>query len=85
MRILLLADELQEVIIAAARRLDQTGVPINHFGIQFAQIGDDEDATEALKELDEGIAEAHGIRVSSDCAVLASRGNRILMFYLGYG
>jgi len=55
-------DELQEVIIAAARRLDQTGVPINHFGIQFAQIGDDEDATEALKELDEGIAEAHGIR-----------------------
>jgi hypothetical protein len=30
----------------------------------FVQIGDDEDATEALRWLDEGLADQHGIRVS---------------------
>jgi len=55
-------DDPQEVIINAARRLDGSGVPVNQLGIQFAQIGDDEDATAALQELDEGIAAIHGIR-----------------------
>jgi uncharacterized protein YegL len=55
-------DDPKEVIIDAARRLDHTGVPLNKFGIQFVQIGDDTDATNALKELDDGIAGENGIR-----------------------
>lgn len=65
-RLLLLdaADDPKEVIIEAARRLDHNGVPLNKFGIQFVQIGDDADATAALKELDDGIAGENGIRAS---------------------
>jgi hypothetical protein len=59
------ADDPESVIVGAARRLDQSGVPARQMGVQFAQIGDDEDATEALRELDEGLAERHGIRVSA--------------------
>lgn len=55
-------DDPKEVIINAARRLDHSGVPDNKLGIQFAQIGNDEDATDALRELDEGIADINGIR-----------------------
>ena len=51
------------MIIDAARRLDFSGVALNRLGIQFAQIGDDEDATEALKELDDEIAGVYGVRV----------------------
>jgi hypothetical protein len=58
------ADDPKEVIIDAARRLDHSAVPVNQLGIQFAQIGDDLDATEALNELDSGIAAINGIRVS---------------------
>jgi hypothetical protein len=60
-----LADDPKSVIIQAARRLDQSGVPIHQLGVQFAQIGDDEDATEALRELDDDLSDAYGIRVSS--------------------
>lgn len=62
---IVLADDPKDVIINAARRLDHSGVPCNKLGIQFAQIGDDEDATEALQELDVGIAAVNGIRVSA--------------------
>jgi hypothetical protein len=55
-------DDPESVIVGAARRLDQAGVPMRQIGVQFAQIGDDEDATEALRELDEGLADLHGIR-----------------------
>lgn len=58
------ADDPKEVIVNAARRLDHNGVPEGRLGIQFAQIGDDEDATEGLRELDEGIADVNGIRAS---------------------
>ena len=36
----------------------------DQFGIQFAQIGDDKDATASLLALDEGIAAFNAIRVS---------------------
>jgi hypothetical protein len=58
------ADDPKQVIIEAARRLDRSGIALNRLGIQFAQIGDDEDATEALKELDDDIAAEYGVRVS---------------------
>ena len=48
-------------------------MPVNQLGIQFAQIGDYEGAAEALKELDEGIADAHGIRVNN-CVISGALG-----------
>ncbi|KAF7968951.1 hypothetical protein HWV62_28793 [Athelia sp. TMB] len=55
-------DDPKSVIINAARRLDHAAVPQHLFGIQFAQIGDEEDATEALRELDDDLEHEHGIR-----------------------
>ena len=69
------ADDPKEVIIQAARHLDEIEVPVNQLGIQFAQIGDYEGAAEALKELDEGIADAHGIRVNN-CVISGALGIR---------
>jgi hypothetical protein len=59
------ADDPQPVIIEFARYLDRKNVPLHRLGIQFVQIGDDPDATEALKELDEQLGPVHGIRVSN--------------------
>jgi len=53
------------VIIDFARRLDVKNIPLRQLGIQFVQIGDDPDATDALKELDDSLGPVHGIRVSN--------------------
>ncbi|KAF8640784.1 hypothetical protein AX17_000433 [Amanita inopinata Kibby_2008] len=55
-------DDPKDVIVEAARRLDQAGAPLGCFGVQFAQIGDDPDATDALKELDEDLSKVYGVR-----------------------
>jgi len=57
------ADDPESVIVTAAKRLDARHFPLSQVGIQFVQIGDDARATDALKELDENLASAHGIRV----------------------
>ena len=57
------ADDPRQAIVDAARRLDERQVPVHKFGIQFVQIGDDPDATEALKELDDELGPANGVRV----------------------
>jgi hypothetical protein len=57
------ADDPREAIVDFARRLDARQVPLNKLGIQFVQIGDDPDATEALKELDDDLGPTQGIRV----------------------
>ena len=36
---------------------------LDQLGIQFVQIGDDPEATAALKELDDGLEQKHGIQV----------------------
>jgi hypothetical protein len=45
--------------------LDVRNVPLRQLGIQFVQIGDDADAAEALKELDDQLGPDHGVRVSN--------------------
>lgn len=45
--------------------MDVRNVPLRQIGIQFVQIGDDPGATEALKELDEQLGPANGVRVSN--------------------
>ena len=50
--------------------MDVKKVPLQQFGIHFLQIGDDPDATEALKELDEQLGPDNGVRVSITAASL---------------
>ncbi|KAG9103467.1 hypothetical protein FRC06_010575 [Ceratobasidium sp. 370] len=55
-------DDPESVIVSTARRLDAGHFPLMQVGIQFVQIGTAEDTAEALKELDDGLAQVHGIR-----------------------
>ncbi|KAK0662933.1 hypothetical protein QBC41DRAFT_329501 [Cercophora samala] len=48
-------DDVDEVIINIADRLNEVDAPRHQVGIQFFQVGDDEKATEHLKHLDEGL------------------------------
>ncbi|TIA90148.1 hypothetical protein E3P99_01691 [Wallemia hederae] len=48
-------DDVESVIINAARRLDRLNAPLSQVGIQFIQIGEDPSATVWLHELDDEI------------------------------
>ena len=43
-------DDPESVIVACARRLDQRNFPLAQIGIQFIQVGNDAEATEALED-----------------------------------
>ncbi|KAG2338971.1 hypothetical protein BDR05DRAFT_992290 [Suillus weaverae] len=53
---------LPEVIVSAAHRLERNQVPEEMFGIQFVQIGTDEEAASALRALDDHLAKQYKIR-----------------------
>jgi hypothetical protein len=55
-------DDPESVLTTIARRLDRGDYPLSQVGVQLLQIGDDPEAAEALKELDEGLSAAHGVR-----------------------
>ncbi|KAG2143471.1 uncharacterized protein EDB93DRAFT_1252074 [Suillus bovinus] len=55
-------DDLLRCIIEAASRLDRQQVPLDKFGIQFVQIGTDQDAARALHMLDDELSERYKIR-----------------------
>ncbi|EKM84256.1 hypothetical protein AGABI1DRAFT_88991 [Agaricus bisporus var. burnettii JB137-S8] len=57
-------DTVDKVIVEAARRLDDNNVPLRRFGVSFVQIGDDPDAAEYLKELDDDIGAKYTCRPS---------------------
>ena len=67
-------DAPEDVIVAAARRLDRGDFPLNQLGIQFVQIGSDPEATRALEELDDELAGTHGIRDVVDTTPYKSGG-----------
>ena len=48
-------EEVENYIIKVARKLDQLEAPAGHIGIQFVQVGDDEQATKFLKRLDDDL------------------------------
>jgi len=61
-------EELVRAIVEAASRLDRQHVPLDKFGIQFVQIGTDQDAVRALQVLDDELSERYKIRVGFvDC------------------
>ncbi|EGY22602.1 hypothetical protein HYQ45_014855 [Verticillium longisporum] len=51
------SDDVETVLINAAKKLDKIDAPPYQVGIQFFQVGNEEGAREALKELDDGLAE----------------------------
>ena len=57
------SDDVESVIISAAKQLDRADAPAWQVGIQFFQVGSEPGAAAALQELDDGLAEvAGGIR-----------------------
>ncbi|KAJ8595015.1 hypothetical protein M405DRAFT_418668 [Rhizopogon salebrosus TDB-379] len=55
-------DYLIQCIIDAASRLDKQQVPLDKFGIQFVQVGTDEEAARALQVLDDDLSDRYRIR-----------------------
>ncbi|KAL2020791.1 hypothetical protein VTK56DRAFT_7989 [Thermocarpiscus australiensis] len=53
-------DDPESVIVSIARKLDSLEAPPHQVGIQFFQVGRERGAAEALKELDDGLAEQGG-------------------------
>lgn len=53
---------VEDVIVNAAKRLDQLGAHASQVGIQFLQIGKDHDAARWLKTLDDSLKDKHAIR-----------------------
>ncbi|KAK4155072.1 hypothetical protein C8A00DRAFT_13895 [Chaetomidium leptoderma] len=53
-------DDPEAVIISLAKKLDAADAPPHQVGIQFFQVGNDRDATQALKDLDDGLVEQGG-------------------------
>ncbi|KAG8956736.1 hypothetical protein FRC04_000214 [Tulasnella sp. 424] len=70
-------DDPESVIVQAARRLDEGHFPLAQVGIQFVQIGTDEDAAEALRVLDDDLATTHGVRDIVDTFPYTAEGSQL--------
>ncbi|KAL7267891.1 hypothetical protein RUND412_009505 [Rhizina undulata] len=55
-------DDPESVIVDVARKLDRLNAPLGQVGIQFFQIGDDEESTRALEDLDDRLEGVYGVR-----------------------
>jgi len=51
------SDDVESVLIAAAKKLDALDAAPHQVGVQFFQVGNEEGAAEALKELDDGLVD----------------------------
>ncbi|KAH0553454.1 hypothetical protein GP486_006478 [Trichoglossum hirsutum] len=54
------SDDVESVIINAAKKLDKADAPAWQVGIQFFQVGCEPGAADALRELDDGLSEMGG-------------------------
>ena len=54
------SDDVESVIVAAARKLDRWEAPAWQVGVQFFQVGEERGAAEALRELDDGLGSQGG-------------------------
>ncbi|KAM0322977.1 hypothetical protein ACHAQA_009076 [Verticillium albo-atrum] len=51
------SDDVETVLLNAAKKLDKIDAPPYQVGVQFFQVGNEQGAREALQELDDGLAE----------------------------
>jgi hypothetical protein len=56
------SDDVESVIVSAAKKLDALGAEAWQMGIQFFQVGREPDAAEELTELDDALSGNHGVR-----------------------
>lgn len=54
------SDDVESVLIAAAKKLDKLDAPAWQVGVQFFQVGRDEEAKKHLRQLDDELAEISG-------------------------
>lgn len=74
------SDDPEADIVLHAKRLDRLNAPLYQVGIQFFQIGNDKEATEALRNLDDGLSSG-GMRDMVDTTSFDARdqfGNKAL-------
>jgi hypothetical protein len=64
------AEDLEELLVRIAKQLDEMNAPKSQVGIQFLQVGDDEEAANYLEYLDNQIKGKYGIRDVSFLLVL---------------
>ena len=50
------SDDVESVLLSAAKKLDKLDAPPYQIGVQFFQVGNEEGAKEALEELDDGLS-----------------------------
>lgn len=87
------SDDVEGVLLNAAKKLDRIDAPPYQVGVQFFQVGNEPGARDALKELDDGLAEMvdGGVRDMVDTVtwdgqrgqVQALTGDAILKVVLG--
>ena len=68
------SDDVESVLLAVAKKLDQLEAPPYQVGVQFFQVGNEPGAREALEELDDGLSELveGGVRDIVDTVTWAS-------------
>jgi hypothetical protein len=61
------AKSTKKTIIKIGKQLDKMNAPDTQIGLQFLQVGDDEDAAKWLKSLDNDLEAEHDVRDVSQC------------------
>jgi von Willebrand factor type A domain len=56
------SDDVESVVVSAAKKLDAYGAEPWQLGIQFFQVGREPEAADDLRDLDDALSGAHGIR-----------------------
>lgn len=56
------SDDVESIIISAAKKLDALGAEPWQVGIQFFQVGREPEAAEDLRDLDDALSKEHNIR-----------------------
>jgi hypothetical protein len=69
------SDDVESVLLSAAKKLDKLDAPPYQVGVQFFQVGNEEGAKEALEELDGGLSEhvEGGVRDIVDTVTFSNR------------
>lgn len=72
------SDDVESVLIQAAKKLDKLDAPPYQVGVQFFQVGNQPGATEALRELDDGLCDLteDGIRDMVDTVTWSRKNGR---------
>lgn len=69
-------DDPESVIVSVARELDRLNAPLAQVGIQMFQVGNDPEASEFLRGLDDDLVHVYGIRDIVDTTPYTGSGER---------